>query len=205
MTEITHSLGSLYKLSSIFMHFICQVVKTNIHCYLLGDMQTLFENGCGFPDEIMMEIMSLVEAVDLYGLRTVSKNWYASINDKNFITLHTKVSSCRRVKHLVTCKVVPDPVSPIYSLFFTQSTKYVEEEKWCLLSIHNHFPPGCVIELVGTTDGLICLEYSNGTRQRAFVICNPVTGQNYHIKMPETISNECKLLLMTCLFRITNR
>ena len=47
-------------------------------------MNNVFDNGRGLPSEIMIDIMSRLEASDVFDMRVVSKNWHGSIKNRKF-------------------------------------------------------------------------------------------------------------------------
>lgn len=158
--------------------------------FFLYSMDNLFENGCDFPSEIMINIISRIDAVFVFCMRVVSKNWHGSIKDKKFIIQHNNLAKLRDMQQLVTCQVPVDRVW--YNVFYTMSKDYLEEEQWIPFSINPSVPHMHRFDFIGSIDGLSCLQYVSVRSNREYVICNPVTGQHCTTTAPTPITNKRK-------------
>ena len=155
-------------------------------------MEKLFHNQWGIPYDVMFIILSSIEAADIFGMRFVSKNWHVSINDKEFIKEHNKISKARRARHIMSCKIVPGYNS--FKIMFTISKKYIVEEEWCHLAPHPEFGPFHKFDFVGSIDGILCLHYASDNNVRLFYLFNPATGQHMIINSHIMIPWHCKFL-----------
>lgn len=119
-------------------------------------MELLFDNNRGLSSYIMLNIMYLIDPVFIFQMRLVSKNWYDSIMDKDFVKEHNKESKLRRQRHILVCKIGTDFWRS--KAFYTMSKSYIAEEELTLIKPHPILPHVHLFDLVGTIEGLICMQ-----------------------------------------------
>jgi len=153
-------------------------------CVLSSDIMTaLFRLGdYELPNDMMHTIMSFMTTEELYEGRRVCKNWENSVRDKEFALFYNKFSKANKESHLLSidCGNYLDP----YRIFITISKRYINSEKWHQIIPRVGFNPLVKLFVLGSIDGLICLQTDPRHSKLFFVICNPVTGQTINVKPP---------------------
>ena len=140
-----------------------------------------------------MNIMFLIDPASIFQMRLVSKNWYDSIMDDEFVKEHNKESKLRRQRHFLVCKIGADFWRS--KAFYTMSRSYIAEEELNLIKPHPILPHVHRFDLVGTIDGLICMQHISQTNVLIFYICNPSTGQNITVMPQTTMTSKCIIFL----------
>lgn len=144
-------------------------------------MTILFDNDDGIPSSIWIAILSFLNCLDVVRLSTVSKNWYYSIRNPEFVNFYNKFG--------------PEPSREI--LLQGKSPMKIKNDK-ILIIISDQFPgndkqtvlvPHKIIgskndyELIGSIRGILCIQRWDQHNRCVFVMSNPLTGQIH-----ETIS-----------------
>lgn len=134
----------------------------------------------------MRKIMTFVEPEKLFGMRLVSKNWLRSLKDPYFVRCHNDECIAEgRKRQLLICRYGPK-MAQTWSLL-TVSTNLCNLEHWKKIITHPSSSHRNLMEFVGTFDGIICLQRIFPSKDRMFIISNPLIGQYIDTSQPLTI------------------
>jgi|GEM_PF-2951978 len=162
------------------------------------------------PADIMHVVMSNFAIEELFAFRLVSKNWNRSIRDREFMLYYNKFCQKNKERHIIICDFGRH-IGP-HRAFVSISSEYMNKEQWdTLLPLY-----GCSndikFDVIGSIDGLICLESENYNKMPIWIIYNPVIGQKIEVSPPDSRGQISKcnfchytihfVLFLSCLFII---
>jgi len=84
-------------------------------------------------------------------------------------------------------------------MFITISKRYINKEKWQQIIPRVGFRESVKLVVLGSIDGIICLQSDQSKSKPFFVICNPVTGQTIKVKPPTNEVDNSKCILFVTL------
>ncbi|XP_058741849.1 F-box/kelch-repeat protein At3g23880-like [Vicia villosa] len=135
------------------------------------------------PDELIVEILSLLPVKFLIEFKSICKSWKTLISEPTFIKLHLQQSS--KTPHItltssIDCSIRP---LPVHRLLDTTTTTSIT------LPDHNHFQLNHILDrgdlnVVGSSNGLLCLlgnfysyNYEHYYEQIFLYLWNPATAE----------------------------
>ncbi|KAF7844330.1 uncharacterized protein G2W53_001235 [Senna tora] len=151
-------------------------------------MDLSFENGVQIPSELMVNILSRCGTNDLLAFKLVSKNWFFTIKNPNFVRIHTEFGHDRmNSSFLLGSRFVS--AEEAYDRLITVSSNADGEELLNVLRLHPLMDQNIFMDLLGTYNGLIFVKVTNDDETVRLFICNPATKrvrliQDFVLPMP---------------------
>jgi len=132
------------------------------------------------PALVMFNIMSLFSVEELCVISMVSTNWYDSVHHKDFTEYYNKICILNPKRLLLTldCARLLGPCR----MLITISKKGIMSEKWHSLFNKFGFQNYNNIQIIGSIDGVLCIQHAKKTPDMSFIIGNPVTARFINVK-----------------------
>ncbi|KAF7807998.1 putative PIF1 DNA helicase/replication protein A1-like protein [Senna tora] len=153
-------------------------------------MDLSFENGVQIPSEIMVNILSRCGTNDLLAFKLVSKNWFFTIKNPNFVRIHTDFGHDRlKSSFLLGSRFVS--AEEAYDRLITISSNADSEELLNVLRLHLLMDQNISMDLLGTYNGRVKFDFG----------FNDLSSSMYILVIYEDSNNgnQLRVMLYSCL------